>query len=776
MRARVIYVSSERVDAETMTYEELADPKWKGRVCIRSGQHPYNTSLFAAMIAKDGPEATEDFLTGLKANLARTAGGGDRDVARDILADICDVGIANSYYVGLMRSGAGGPEQEEWGEAIRVILPTFADGAGTHVNISGAAVAEHAPNRDNAVKLLEFLVSPEAQAIYAKANFEYPVLAGAEVDPIIAELGELKIDPLPLTEIAAHRKSRRASWSTRSASIRRCEPRRSIELRWRSPPTVPGPGGIRPRPVRMSGGSPPRRSSSRSCSRRSAASSISRRAAPATSGRTSSPTCCRTPCGRRCCCSSASARSSRSSASARRGSSPCTAFPGRRVFEWALLLPLAVPTYIVAYAYLDVMHPIGPVQTTLREILGIARPRDLWFPEIRSLHGCIFLLGMVLYPYVYLPVRALFLMQSAATIEVARTLGAGPLGVFLRVALPLARPAIAVGVSLALMEALNDIGASEFLGIRTLTVAIYTTWTTRMSVEGAAQIALIMLCVVLALILLERWARRRQRFATKARIDHTPSHAQLVGPARRGGEPRLLAADPLRLPRAGELPRHRIMAALPLRRPAERLAGWIGNTLLLRGDRHCRRRRSSGSCWPIRRACRGAPPRRSSCALASIGYAVPGTVLAVGLLVPLASLDNAVDAVMRATFGVSTGLLLTGSGAALVLAYVIRFLAISAGGIEAGLAKVSPHLDMAARSLGSRPAKVLRTHPPAAARSGDRRGGDPRLRRLHEGAAGDAAAAALQLHDARHRALRRGEARHLRGRRHRRARHRAGRA
>ena len=206
MRARVLYVSKDRVSEPPKTYEELADPKWKGRVCIRSGQHPYNTSLFAAMIAKDGADKTEEYLTGLRANLARTAGGGDRDVARDILADICDVGIANSYYVGLMRSGAGGPEQQEWGDAINVVLPTFADGAGTHVNISGAALAKNAPNKENALKLLEFMVSSEAQAIYAKANFEYPVLAGAEVDPIIAALGELKPDPLPLHEIAARRK------------------------------------------------------------------------------------------------------------------------------------------------------------------------------------------------------------------------------------------------------------------------------------------------------------------------------------------------------------------------------------------------------------------------------------------------------------------------------------------------------------------------------------------------------------------------------------------
>ncbi len=206
MRARVIYASKERVKEDSMTYEDLADPKWKGRVCIRSGQHPYNNALFAAMIAKDGEAKTEQYLTALKDNLGRTAGGGDRDVARDILADICDVGLGNSYYVGLMRSGTGGPDQQEWGDAIKVILPTFADHAGTHVNISGAAVAKFAPHRDNAVKLLEFLVSPEAQADYASGNYEYPVLAGAKLDPIVAAFGDLKIDPLPLHQIYEHRR------------------------------------------------------------------------------------------------------------------------------------------------------------------------------------------------------------------------------------------------------------------------------------------------------------------------------------------------------------------------------------------------------------------------------------------------------------------------------------------------------------------------------------------------------------------------------------------
>ncbi len=206
LRARVLYASKERLgDLKSFTYEELADPKWKGKVCIRSGKHPYNTALIATMIAKDGEEKTRAWLEGVKANLARKAAGGDRDVARDILGDICDLGLANSYYVGLMRSGAGGPDQEKWGEAINVVLPTF-EGGGTQVNISGAAVAKHAPNRDNAVKLLEYLVSPEAQAIYANANFEYPVRPGVKPDAIVASFGELKIDPAQLAEISKYRK------------------------------------------------------------------------------------------------------------------------------------------------------------------------------------------------------------------------------------------------------------------------------------------------------------------------------------------------------------------------------------------------------------------------------------------------------------------------------------------------------------------------------------------------------------------------------------------
>jgi iron(III) transport system substrate-binding protein len=207
LRDRILYADKD-LALESFTYEELADPKWKGRVCIRSGQHPYNTSLIAAMIAHAGEEKTEAWLRGVKDNLARKAAGGDRDVARDILAGICDIGIANAYYVGRMKNAEPGSEQYQWGEAIKVIRPTFAsvEGGGTHVNISGAAIARHAPNRDNAVKLLEYLVSDEAQSLYARANYEYPVKAGVALDPVVESFGAMQVDALPLTEVARYRK------------------------------------------------------------------------------------------------------------------------------------------------------------------------------------------------------------------------------------------------------------------------------------------------------------------------------------------------------------------------------------------------------------------------------------------------------------------------------------------------------------------------------------------------------------------------------------------
>jgi len=206
LRARVLYADKNQ-PLTSFRYEDLANPKWRGKVCIRAGQHPYNTALVAALIAHDGEAKTEQWLRGVKANLARKATGGDRDVARDILGGICDIGLANSYYVGHMKSAKEGTDARKWGDAIKVIRPTFTKSGGTHVNISGAAVAKNAPHQANAVKLLEFLVSEPAQALYAQADYEYPVRKGVAIDPVIAaSVGELKADTLPVTEIAKHRK------------------------------------------------------------------------------------------------------------------------------------------------------------------------------------------------------------------------------------------------------------------------------------------------------------------------------------------------------------------------------------------------------------------------------------------------------------------------------------------------------------------------------------------------------------------------------------------
>lgn len=204
MRARAVYASKDRTPLNAITYEDLANPKWKNKICIRSGSHPYNTALIAAYIAHHGEKQAETWLRGVKANLARPASGGDRDVARDILGKICDIGVANTYYVGAMRTGDA--EQQRWGNAINVVLPRFKNG-GTHVNVSGAVVSKHAPNRKEAVQLLEFLASDHAQAIYAKNGFEYPVKPGVKIDPIIASFGKLNIDSIRLSDIARHRKA-----------------------------------------------------------------------------------------------------------------------------------------------------------------------------------------------------------------------------------------------------------------------------------------------------------------------------------------------------------------------------------------------------------------------------------------------------------------------------------------------------------------------------------------------------------------------------------------
>jgi iron(III) transport system substrate-binding protein len=202
LRARTVYASKERVKDAAITYEDLADPKWKGKICTRSFQHQYNVALVAAFVVKHGEAKTEEWLRGVKANLAKKPSGGDRDVAKDIAAGVCDIGLGNQYYIGLMTNGS--PEQKTWAGAVRVILPTFRDG-GTHVNVSGAVVAKHAPNRENAVKLVEYMASNEAQRVFADVNYEYPVRPGIPVNALVASFGTLKPDPMPLSDVAKAR-------------------------------------------------------------------------------------------------------------------------------------------------------------------------------------------------------------------------------------------------------------------------------------------------------------------------------------------------------------------------------------------------------------------------------------------------------------------------------------------------------------------------------------------------------------------------------------------
>lgn len=204
-RGRVVYASRDRVDQQDITYEELADPKWKGRICIRDGQHSYNIALFASMIAHHGVDYTRTWLTALKNNLARKPDGTDRSQAKSIFSGECDIALGNTYYVGLMLTNEQEPDEKVWAGSVRVIFPNAKD-RGTHVNISGVSMTKYAPNKDNALKLMEFLASGEAQEIYAKQVFEYPVLPGAQPSDVVKGFGPIHPDPLPLTDIAAHRK------------------------------------------------------------------------------------------------------------------------------------------------------------------------------------------------------------------------------------------------------------------------------------------------------------------------------------------------------------------------------------------------------------------------------------------------------------------------------------------------------------------------------------------------------------------------------------------
>ncbi len=381
-------------------------------------------------------------------------------------------------------------------------------------------------------------------------------------------------------------------------------------------------------------------------------------------------------------------------------------FPGRKMLKWALLVPLATPTYIIAYTYVDAFEYSGFVQGLLRETFGWSTPRDYWFPDVRSLGGAIFVMSFVLYPYVYLTARASFMKQSACLLEVSRTLGRNPWGTFFVVALPLARPAIVVGVTLAMMECLNDIGAVEYFGVNTLTVGIYSTWLGRSNLGGAAQIACVMLVFVFALIWLERAGRRGQRFHHMSRRERPASPHRLRGV--RGWATTLACTLP-------------IVFGFVI--PGAVLADFaIGNFSASASADYFRFARNSlllsilasmaavAIGLVLAYAHRLTRPGLIHAAIrfASVGYAVPGAVLGIGILVPLARIDNIVNEFAQQTFGITTGLLLTGTIFSIVFAYVVRFLAISFGSIEAGLGRVTPNLEAAARTLGRSATGALR--------------------------------------------------------------------
>jgi iron(III) transport system permease protein len=379
-------------------------------------------------------------------------------------------------------------------------------------------------------------------------------------------------------------------------------------------------------------------------------------------------------------------------------------FPGRRVLHWALLLPLAMPTYIVAFAYLDLLHPIGPVQGAIRWALGFDSPRQFRLPDLRSMPGAIFVLGFVLYPYVYMTARAMFMTQPAHLLEAARTLGESRRGAFFRVALPLARPALAVGLSLALLETLNDIGASEFLGVNTLTVAVYTTWITRSDLAGAAQIACAMLFVVVALVWLERNGRQHQRFGSAQRM-------RPMQPRRLHGSAAWLATAAAALPVVIGFVAPALYlvweSAKRLRQGggvSQGLLASLGNTLALAaGVTVVAVAAGLVVAWAARS--QGSRPNRArwQARVATLGYAVPGTVLAIGLLTPALAFDAALANVLGLR-----GLPLMGAGVVLVTACAIRFLAMPVGGIEAGLARIPPAIEQASRLLGETTGGTLR--------------------------------------------------------------------
>lgn len=386
-------------------------------------------------------------------------------------------------------------------------------------------------------------------------------------------------------------------------------------------------------------------------------------------------------------------------------------FPGRRLWDWALLMPLAAPAYLLGYAYTSFLDYYGPVQSLLRDLFQWQSAEDYWFPEIRNLWGVMGMFVVTLYPYVYLLARSAFKDQGVVSLEASRSLGCSPWGSFWRVALPLARPAIAAGLALALMETLNDFGAVQYFGVNTFTTGIYNTWFGLGERQGAAQLAAGLMVFILALVFLELYARRQSRYYQTPRPAQFRSRYSLRG--WRGPLAALACFLPLLfgfiIPLA-----YLLYLALAYAQEVENnnFFNLAQNSLLLA---------SLSALLAVLLAVFLAYGKRllaqplltALVRLAASGYALPGSVIAVGILIPAGQFDNALDQWMRAQFQISTGLLLSGTLLLLVYAYLVRFLAVAFGAVDSSLLKIKPTLDDAARSLGQPPLPILwRVHLP----------------------------------------------------------------
>ena len=390
-------------------------------------------------------------------------------------------------------------------------------------------------------------------------------------------------------------------------------------------------------------------------------------------------------------------------------------FPGRRAFEWALLLPMAMPAYVMAYAYTDVLQFSGPVQMWLREWMDW-RAGQYWFPDVRSLGGAVMMFSLVLYPYVYLLARAAFLEQSDSMLEVARVSGYGPIGTFLHVALPLARPGIVAGTALALMETLADFGTVSYFGVPTFTTGIYRAWFSMGDHIAAAQLSAVLLAFVFIVLLIERLTRARAGFHTSSQRKQLRNVHTLRG-----------AWAPVAI----------VFCAIPVVFGFFLPAGIMLHMALTSGDaqfgvRYVQLTFNTVTLATLTailavllalvvgyaaRANAGKAVRAAN-RIAGLGYAVPGAVIAVGVLIPITRLDHALAALIESMTGAHPGLLLTGGIAALVYAYLVRFFAVALQSVDAGLSKITPNMDCASRSLGYGPSQTLvRVHAPLLWRS-----------------------------------------------------------